>query len=249
MFRSTRSRPRARSTLPVVGTAMLALSSLFAMPVAAAPTPLTNLAHLDFLGDTVTAAGAGGPHDLPSRDRAEPARPVDLRGAASGWFVPASRGRHVPPGHEHLWPGRVQHRRPDAGSRRVHPPLEAVRGRSQPRRGLRAAPGRDLHADVDRRFAPGQLRALDAAGRDAESQRGPEGAAGSIRFGRRVLAGAIDLGAGRRLRGLPERRRRLRRLPAHSPRARPRRARSRSSRPLRHPSRVRRGQLPGVADR
>ena len=54
MFRSTRSRPRARSTLPVLVTAMLALSSLIAMPVAAAPAPLTNLAHLDSLGDTVT---------------------------------------------------------------------------------------------------------------------------------------------------------------------------------------------------
>ena len=60
MFRSPRSRPRARSTLPVLVTAMLALSSLIAMPVAAAPTPLTNLAHLDSLGDSVTPPEQAG---------------------------------------------------------------------------------------------------------------------------------------------------------------------------------------------
>ena len=60
MFRSPRSRPRARSTLPVLVTAMLALSSLIAMPVAAAPTPLTNLAHLDSLGASVTPPEQAG---------------------------------------------------------------------------------------------------------------------------------------------------------------------------------------------
>jgi YD repeat-containing protein len=44
----------------VLVTAMLALNSLIAMPVAAAPAPLTNLAHLDSLGDTVTPPEQAG---------------------------------------------------------------------------------------------------------------------------------------------------------------------------------------------
>jgi YD repeat-containing protein len=61
MFRSTKSRrPSARSSLPVLVTITLVLSGVFAMPVAAASAPLTNLAHLDFLGDAVTPPTQAG---------------------------------------------------------------------------------------------------------------------------------------------------------------------------------------------
>lgn len=48
---------RLRAT---VVTVALALSTVVAAPVSAAPAPLTNLAHLDFLGDTVTPPAQPG---------------------------------------------------------------------------------------------------------------------------------------------------------------------------------------------
>lgn len=48
---------RLRAT---VVTVALALSTVAAVPVSAAPAPLTNLAHLDFLGDTVTPPAQPG---------------------------------------------------------------------------------------------------------------------------------------------------------------------------------------------
>ena len=61
MFRSTEPRrASARYLLPVVVTVALVLNGLMAAPVGAAAAPLTNLAHLDFLGDAVTPPAQTG---------------------------------------------------------------------------------------------------------------------------------------------------------------------------------------------
>jgi YD repeat-containing protein len=62
MFPSTKPHRRlARSApLPVLVAVALLLTGVSASPVAAAPAPLTNLAHLDFLGDTVTPPAQTG---------------------------------------------------------------------------------------------------------------------------------------------------------------------------------------------
>jgi hypothetical protein len=62
MFRSTNPNRRVALAmrLPVLVAVALLLSGVWAMPVRAAPTPLTNLAHLDFLGDAVTPPTQAG---------------------------------------------------------------------------------------------------------------------------------------------------------------------------------------------
>jgi hypothetical protein len=61
MFRSTQPRrASAHYPLAVLVTVALVLSGLIATPVADAATPLTNLAHLDFLGDAVTPPAQAG---------------------------------------------------------------------------------------------------------------------------------------------------------------------------------------------
>jgi hypothetical protein len=56
MFRSTKTNRRFAppAPLPILVAVVLMLTSAPASPAVAAPAPLTNLAHLDFLGDTVT---------------------------------------------------------------------------------------------------------------------------------------------------------------------------------------------------
>jgi YD repeat-containing protein len=56
MFRSTKTNRRFAppAPLPILVAVALMLTSAPASPAVAAPAPLTNLAHLDFLGDTVT---------------------------------------------------------------------------------------------------------------------------------------------------------------------------------------------------
>jgi hypothetical protein len=62
MFRSTNPHRRVAlaARLPVLVAVALLLSSVGAMPVRASTTPLTNLAHLDFLGDAVTPPTQAG---------------------------------------------------------------------------------------------------------------------------------------------------------------------------------------------
>ena len=121
-----------------------------------ATAPLTNLAHLDFLGDPVAPPAAGGPHDVPAR-RA----PADRRRcgptptARTDGSYRARRRRHLRPGDEHLRPGRLQRRRHGPRRRRLPARTGGRPGTRRSRaRGLRAAARPDLPADRDRARTP-----------------------------------------------------------------------------------------------
>ena len=142
----------------------------------------------------------GGPHDVPARRGARDRRPVDLRRAQERRADPGRR-RDVRPRDRHLRPGRLQRRRRLARRGRLHPALGRDRLAEQPRRGVPDAARPDLPPDGERRERR-QRRAVDAARRHAQPQRGTGGAARPVRQRRVLLGRPHHLGARRGLRGV-----------------------------------------------
>ncbi len=137
-----------RTHLAVAATAA-ASAVLVASPqltVAATPTPaaapvqlaaapsgrLTNLAHLDFLGDTFTPPAQAGHTTYQIAQRPALGTLWTYADRRPGGTFAAGRRREVRPGHEHLGPGRLQRRRPRARRGRLRAGLEADRLRAQP---------------------------------------------------------------------------------------------------------------------
>ena len=102
----------------------------------AAPAPLTNLAHLDFLGDSGHPACPGRPHDVPARRE----RPGSACCGPTPTTRPTARyqrrrrRRPTTPDDRHLRPGRLQRRRHGPRRRRLPAALAADRLGRQPRR-------------------------------------------------------------------------------------------------------------------
>ena len=177
-----------------------------AAPAAAALSPLTNLAHLDFLLDEATP-----PADVPGTRRT--GSPTSRRSSSRGrtrMREPGGTFERVGGGAfdaatEQLGSGGVQRRRHRACGRGLPAALDADRRRDEPRQRVRAAPLDRVPSD-DRRTERGQRRAVDAARRHAQPVRRADGAARPVRFRTELLARPHDLGARRGLCRLPGRR-------------------------------------------
>ena len=210
-----------------IALAMAAMLALGALPAAAsayrssaarpasAPrcAPLTNLAHLDFLGDTVTPPEQAGHTTYRLAEEPELGVLWTYADPRDGGVYGGSAAGAYDAGDRHLGPGRVQRRRPEPGRRRVPAALAADRRRRtaatrayQLLRGLtylQTATGDDA----------GNVVAVDAAGRHPQPQRRAGRAARPERLRRVVLAGPHGVGARRGLRGVRRRRPRVRRVP------------------------------------
>jgi hypothetical protein len=173
---------------------------------------------------------------------------VDVRRPQRRRELPTPRRRHVRRRHQHLRAGRVQRRRHLPGGGRLSSRLAADQERDQPRPGPRAAPRPHLPAD---RLRPErrQRRALDAARRHPEPQRGSGRAARPLGQRRLLLAGPHALGAGRGVRLVPRLRPGLRTVPRGPPAARGPRRRPAVARRLRPALPDRRPEHPRLADR
>ena len=179
-----------------------------------ATAPLTNLAHLDFLGDRVTPPQQAGHTTYRLAAATAGRRALDLRRPATTTAATgASAAAPTTPTTDTYGQGAFN---ADDMARAAVVYLrhwKQTGAASSRARGLRAAPRPDLPADRDgpeRR----QRRAVDAARRHPGPERGPGRAARPVRQRRVVLAGPHDLGAGRGLRRLPQRRPGLRAVPA-----------------------------------
>ena len=205
-------------------------ASAVARPTSAGSTTasgrLTNLAHLDFLGDSVTPPAQAG--HTTYRLAEHPAVGVLWTYAdhRDGGTFARVGGGDVRPGDRHLRPGRVQRRRHGPGRRRL-----PARTGSRPAHASsrRAAPTRLLRGLTYLQTATGPnagnvvlwMQPDGTLNPSADPKDDPR----PVRQRRVLLAGPHHLGARRGLRRVPSRRPALRRLPqaAHRPgRRRPR---------------------------
>ena len=177
MFRSTDPRRRISraALLPVLVAVTLLVTGMGATPVRAAPLPLTNLAHLDFLGDVVTPPTQAGHTTYRLADEpslrvlwtyAEPQADGSYRRLGGGTYHPDTntygQGAFNTDDLTRAAVVYLRHWR-QFGTITAAP------------RPTGCSAKRDLHADAHRPTRGGQLRALDAAGRDAQSRaRDPE---------------------------------------------------------------------------
>ena len=84
-----------------------------------ATAPLTNLAHLDWLGARVAPPGQAGHTTYRLAEATAGRRPVDLRRVGRERWLPARRRRHLRPHDGHLRPGGLQRGRHGPGRGRV----------------------------------------------------------------------------------------------------------------------------------
>ena len=193
---------------------------------------LTNLAHLDFLGDRVTPPQQAG--HTTYRLAQEPAVGTLWTYAdrqADGSFKRVGGGTYDA-AHDTYGQGAFN---ADDMARAAVVYLrhwKQTGARLEPARGVRDAARPDLPADHDR-CPPRQRGALDAARRHPAPERRSRRAARPVRQRRVVLAGPHGLGPGGGVRRLRAHRPRLRAVPAQPARPRHRRARPAGARHLR----------------
>ena len=188
--------------------ALLALLLVLLVPGIARGAPLTNTAHLDYLGETVSPPAQAGHSTYGSEPLGVLWTYADRQ--ADGSYKRIGGGAYDA-GDEHVRAGRVQRRRHRPRRGRLHPPLAPDGLRRVTRARGRAAARPDVPAVAQR-----QRRAVDAAGRDAEPERRAGRAAGPVGLRPVVLAGAHGLGARRGPSRVQARRSRVRALPGRA---------------------------------
>ncbi len=173
-------------------------ASAVARPTSAGSTTpsgrLTNLDHLDFLGDSVTPPAQAGHTTYRLAERPALGTLWTYADRRDGGTLRPGRRRDLRPGHRHLRAGRVQRRRHGPGRRRLpartggRPATRRVGGHAfQMLRGLTYL---QTATGAERR----QRGALDAARRHPEPERRPEGDPGPVRQRRVLLARAAPPG-------------------------------------------------------
>ena len=134
-----------------------------------AAAPLTNLAHLDFLGDDGHAAGAAGPHDLP----AGPSRSACSGPTPTAATTGTTTGSAAVPTTRRPTPGRRARSTPTTSPA---PPSSTCGTGSRPATRPAGRKAYDLlravaYLQTATRTERRQRRAVDAAGRHAEPER------------------------------------------------------------------------------